>query len=67
MASKDHCERRKLAVCGSVKIEMCDCGVVHLTIGCLTLRFDPSAYRELANTVSESIDNLSVPDRPVLH
>jgi hypothetical protein len=67
MANKENCERRRLAECGTVKIEMCDCGVVHLIVGCLTLRFDPLAYRELARTISESINHLSAAERPVLH
>lgn len=67
MANRESCERRRLAQGGTVKIEMCDCGVVHLIIGCMTLRFDPLAFRELAKTVNESMNHLSVIDKPVLH
>ena len=52
------CERHRLAEYGTFKIDACDCGIVHLTIGCLTLRFEPSAYDELANAIDESLRKL---------
>jgi hypothetical protein len=66
MTANDKCERRRLAECGTFKIDMCDCGTVHLTIGCLTLRFEPSAYGELATAIDESLRRLQRPDKPVI-
>lgn len=60
------CERHRLAECGIFKIDACDCGIVHLTIGCLTLRLEPSAYGELANAIDESLRKLQVHDKPVI-
>ena len=53
------CEKRRLAECGTFKIDACDCGIVHLTIGCLTLRLEPAAYGELANAIDESLRKLN--------
>ena len=47
-----------MAEYGTFKIDACDCGIVHLTIGCLTLRFEPSAYDELASAIDESLRKL---------
>ncbi len=60
------CERRRLAECGTFKIEACDCGIVHLTIGCLTLRIEPSAYGELAFAIDESLRKLKGLDKPLI-
>ncbi len=66
MASSEKCERRRLAEHGTFYIDLCNCGVVHLTIGCLTLRLDPSAYRELASSVQESLCWLDLGDKPTM-
>jgi len=53
------CEKRMLAAHGPFKVQMCDCGAVHLTAGFVTLRLEPSAYRELAAVVNEGLLGLT--------
>jgi hypothetical protein len=62
----DGCERRRLAERGTFKIELCDCGTVHLIIGCLTLRLEPSAYDELATAIDESLRKLQLSDKRLI-
>lgn len=66
-ANEKNCKRRRIAESGSFHIELCKCGVVHLTIGCLTLRLDPNAYRELAIAIHKSLPNLETHDAPTIH
>jgi hypothetical protein len=61
------CARHRIAERGTFSIEVCDCGIVHLTIGCLTLRLDPPAYCELADAIGESLHKLQAADKPVIH
>lgn len=53
------CEKRWLAAQGPFNVQMCDCGAVHLTAGFVTLRLEPSAYRELAAVVSQGLLGLT--------
>jgi hypothetical protein len=46
---------------------MCDCGAVHLTAGFVTLRLEPSAYRELATVVNEGLLRLKAEIAPTLN
>jgi hypothetical protein len=65
MPGGDKCVRRRLAERGTFHVEMCDCGVIQMTIGCLTLRLDPRAYSELAEAVHESLSKLQTGIRPL--
>jgi hypothetical protein len=67
MASKLKCERRKLAERETFKVELCDCGAVHLTIGFLRIRLDPRAYRELAGAIDEALCAMAVRNQPTIH
>jgi hypothetical protein len=67
MANEKNCKRKRIAESGTFHVDLCKCGVVHLTIGCLTLRLDPSAYRELAVAIHESLLNLESLDGPTMH
>ena len=68
MPSGHKCMRRRLAERGTFNVEVCNCGVIHLTIGCLTLRLDRLAYGELVDAVSESLHTLVADDdKPLLH
>jgi hypothetical protein len=62
----DRCERRRIAERGTFNIEECDCGAIHLTLGCLTLRLDPAAYGELVEAIGESLNHLQHRKRPIL-
>jgi hypothetical protein len=65
--STSNCQRRRLAECGSFAVDECDCGAIHITIGYVTMRLDPRAYRELARAILEALDHLSVHQRPTIH
>jgi hypothetical protein len=67
MANEAKCKRRKLAERGTFNVELCDCGAVHLTVGFLTLRLDPRAYRELAGAIDEGLRAMEVRDQPTIH
>ena len=61
------CRRRRLASRGSFSVDECDCGAVHLTIGYVTLRLDPCAYREVVAMMDDALRRLPLPDRPTIH
>lgn len=67
MADDGRCTRRRLAERGAFIVELCDCDAVHLTVGFLTLRLDPRAYRELAGALEEALRAISVPDHQTIH
>jgi hypothetical protein len=67
MEERRKCARRRLAEHASLSVDACDCGAIHLTIGFVTLRLDPHAFRELATTVREAASHLQRSDRPVVH
>lgn len=52
------CERRRLAGQNSFTVESCECGAIHLTIGFLTLRMEPCAYREFALIIASGLKEL---------
>lgn len=55
------CERRTVAKNGLVTVESCDCGVVHLTLRALTLRFDVASLVTLRDALDEAITAMSRP------
>jgi hypothetical protein len=61
------CGKRTLATNGPFNVQMCDCGAVHLTLGFVTVRLDPSAYRELAGVVTHSLVALPHPTARTLN
>ena len=61
------CRRRRLASRASFAVEECDCGAVHLTIGYVTLRLDPCAYREVVAMMNDALERLPAPHRATLH
>lgn len=67
MADDRKCTRRRLAERGSFIVELCDCDAVHLTVGFLTLRLDPRAYRELAGALEEALQAISVLEQQIVH
>jgi hypothetical protein len=61
------CEKRRLAGHGPFNVQMCDCGAVHLTAGFVTLRLEPSAYRELAAVINQGLMRLTAEIAPTLN
>jgi hypothetical protein len=48
-------------------VQICDRGAVHFTAGFVTLRLEPSAYRELADVVNEGLLRLTAEIAPTLN
>lgn len=46
--------RTQLASAPGIEIAMCACGSIHLTLGALTVRLDPTAFERLAETLGEA-------------
>ena len=67
MDEKNPCRRRRLAERASFSIDECDCGAIHLTIGYVTMRLEPCAYREVAALMTEALDRLPAPMSPTIH
>jgi hypothetical protein len=67
MNDESKCRRRRLAERASFSIDECDCGAIHLTIGYVTMRLDPCAFREMAALVTESLGRLLDQSRPIIH
>ena len=49
------CERRTLSQSSAAQIEACACGIIHITLGAVTLRFHPEAARSLCLTLNEAL------------
>jgi hypothetical protein len=67
LEEKKNCVLRRLAGRASFSADACVCGAIHLTIGFITLRVDPCAFREFAAVVMESLRHLEAPDCPTIH
>ena len=67
MPKRSDCHRHRLAERGSFSVDECDCGALHLTIGYVTLRLDPRAFREMARAILEALDRLPIHQRPTIH
>jgi|JI10StandDraft_1071094.scaffolds.fasta_scaffold56507_2 hypothetical protein len=50
----DHPARTLLARAPGIAVEACTCGALHVTIGALTLRLDPSAFTRLCATLADA-------------
>lgn len=62
-----HHPLRTLARNSAVQIEMCaGCNVLHVTIGPLTLRLDPTAARRLNSGLSQALERLALETQPVV-
>jgi hypothetical protein len=67
MMQENKCLRRRLAGRASFSVDECDCGAIHLTIGYITLRLDPCAFREMAAAVIEALEQLPERNHPTIH
>jgi hypothetical protein len=54
MLSSPSCARRILSSGDCSSVEQCSCGMVHLTIGGVTMRLSPGAFPQIAATISEA-------------
>ena len=61
--SNDGCRRQVLAVCRAIMVETCACGMLHVTIGAITLRFAPEAAAELSSTLGEAMQRWALAQR----
>ncbi len=56
-------QTHRVATVGPVTVEQCDCGVLYVTVGMLTMRLQP----DTARTLSVAIDRaLAVCETPVI-
>ena len=67
MTKSNHCRRRRLAERAPFSVDECDCGAVHVTIGYVTMRLDPCAYREMAAAVIEALPQLPPQAESTIH
>lgn len=56
------CRREIVARNATCKVERCSCGMLHVTIGPLTLRFDPGALEEVHRALFDALARLSARD-----
>jgi hypothetical protein len=57
--SGQHCVRHLLAQGAVAQVEYCmDCGVVHLSMESITVRFRPAALRDVRDTLSAALASL---------
>ena len=54
------CSRTLLAETTHCRIERCRCGVLHLTVGPLTLRTTPDVLRSLAAAATDALGTLAL-------
>jgi hypothetical protein len=54
MLASQSCARRVLSSGDCSLVEQCSCGSVHITIGAVTLRIAPTAFPQIAATISEA-------------
>ncbi|MEW5849113.1 MAG: hypothetical protein AB2A00_09870 [Myxococcota bacterium] len=52
--SEHGCRRERIAYSRMGSVELCSCGMCHLTVGALTLRMDPAALNQLAATMTHA-------------
>ena len=61
MRKKKTCRKKVLAQKGNFKIEGCNCGVAHLEIGPMSLRFQYGALEDLAEVLETAVNNIKNP------
>jgi hypothetical protein len=60
MTDDTACSRTTLAQGAHCKVERCDCGVLHLTIGPVTFRATPEMTESFLATLSEAVHQLAL-------
>ena len=60
MSQRQRCQREVLVESSLAKIELCTCGMIHLTTGALTVRLERQAFDALSATINEAHDRLQL-------
>jgi hypothetical protein len=55
---KERCQREVLVESALAKIELCSCGMIHVSAGPLTLRLEPHAFEALSETIGFARERL---------
>ena len=63
MRRDEACAQRELAAGAGSRVDQCDHGTVHLTVGALTLRLSPEQFADLAATLAAAAERLGAPAR----
>ena len=58
MSSTTPCQSRRLAAHGPIRVDLCSCGQVHVSVGPTTLRLAPAVVRALGETLRTAIARL---------
>jgi hypothetical protein len=61
MSDRERCQPQMLAHEGWVRVDLCGCGQVHVSIGPFTVRLAPAQYRTLSDTLQAATARLSTP------
>lgn len=54
------CQRTRLVTSSVAAVDQCSCGTMHLHIGAMTLHLQPEAYRQLVQTLTEGLTQLTL-------
>lgn len=65
MSDRERCQPQMLAHEGCVRVDLCGCGQVHVSIGPFTVRLAPAQYRTLSETLQAATARLAAPDAPL--
>ncbi|GEM_PF-3582439 len=60
--SRNTCHRTRLATIAVASVERCDCKMMHVHIGALTIRMTPDAVAEIAKMLSLAIARYAAPN-----
>ena len=66
MATTVPCQPRRLAARGPIRIDLCSCGQVHLSIGPTTVRLAQPVVRALGDALRTAIARLEQTSSPPL-
>ena len=66
MSAARQCKKTRAAECGAFSVDLCDCGVVNLIVGFVTIRLEKPALADLAEAIRVGLDALSRAE-PTMH
>lgn len=58
------CRRYRLSEGGLATVDLCDCGMVTLNVGAVTLRLSQTALLDLCNCLQRAVETLHEQDGP---
>ena len=59
MSGQERCHRRTLAHRGVFQVDFCECGMIHVTCGAVTVRLMPQACEAFCATLAEAMQRLA--------